>query len=63
MKIGGGLLILNLLIPDPLPFVDEIVMLVGTILLTRWAKAAEAETDTSRKPHEPKRVGRGSTQP
>ena len=66
--VGGALFLLNMLIPDPLPLVDEFLILAGTILLSRWAKTGatgawdtmsgeSAGTSTS-----PKHVGRGSTQ-
>ena len=61
--IGGALFLLNMLIPDPLPLVDEFLILAGTILLSRMAQrgekgAAGATTPTST---EPKHVGKGST--
>ena len=37
--IGGTLFVLNMLIPDPLPLVDEFLILAGTILLSRMAKS------------------------
>ena len=36
--IGGTLFVLNMLIPDPLPLVDEFLILAATILLSRMAK-------------------------
>jgi len=63
LAVGGTLFLLNMLVPDPLPFVDEFLMLAGTILLSRWARR---EGDTlNRAPTSnrgPKNVGRGSTQ-
>lgn len=56
--IGVTLFILNLLIPDPIPFLDEILLLVVTILLSRWAKTGERIED--RTPL--KYAGRGRTQ-
>lgn len=56
--IGATLFILNMLIPDPIPLIDEILMLVGTILLSRWAKNEEAIED----PTSLKYAGRGRTQ-
>ena len=38
LGIGGTLFLLNMIIPDPLPLVDEFLMLAGTILLSRWAE-------------------------
>jgi len=68
LTVGGTLFVLNMLIPDPIPLVDELLILAGTILFSRWASggapsAASARTDTApaSKPGEPKYVGRGST--
>jgi hypothetical protein len=66
--IGGTLFVLNMLIPDPLPLVDEFLILAGTILLSRMAKtgAAGARGATGATgaggTGTPKHVGRGSTQ-
>lgn len=63
MTVGGTLFVLNMLIPDPLPLVDEFLILAGTILLSRWAKpAAGGGTGATGTPGAPKHVGRGSTQ-
>jgi hypothetical protein len=69
LGIGGALFLLNMIIPDPLPLVDEFLILAGTILLSRWADTASMRdagdipnpggpdpTGTAAKP-----VGRGST--
>jgi hypothetical protein len=69
--IGGTLFVLNMLIPDPLPLVDEFLILAGTILLSRMAKSSEADAtgatgaakaSGASEPGAPKPVGRGSTQ-
>ena len=39
--IGGTLFVLNMLIPHPLPLIDEFLILAATILLSRMAKGAE----------------------
>ena len=39
--IGGTLFVLNMLIPDPLPLVDEFLILAGTILLSRMARTGD----------------------
>ena len=57
--IGATLFVLDLLIPDPIPFLDEILMLVGTILLSRWTKVEEQIDDANQLKH----AGRGRTQP
>lgn len=33
MLLGAVLFIANLLVPDPIPFVDEILMLIATVLI------------------------------
>jgi Family of unknown function (DUF6116) len=66
MTIGGTLFLLNMLIPDPVPLVDEFLILAGTILLSRLARGSEAETsapEPTGAAGTPKHVGRGSTQP
>ncbi|HUP39570.1 MAG TPA: DUF6116 family protein [Vicinamibacterales bacterium] len=68
--VGGTLFVLNMLIPDPLPLVDEFLILAGTILLSRMAKRSESgstgATGTTAaegaRGAGPKPVGRGSTQ-
>ena len=63
--VGGTLFVLNMLIPDPLPLVDEFLILAGTILLSRMAQRAEegrGATGAPGAPGGPKPVGRGSTQ-
>ena len=73
--VGGTLFVLNMLIPDPLPLVDEFLILAGTILLSRMAKGetggmsatgaagtgSAAGTTGPAPAGEPKPVGRGST--
>jgi len=62
MTVGGTLFVLNMLIPDPLPLVDEFLILAGTILLSRWANLGAAGARGARgAPGAPRHVGRGST--
>ncbi|MCF6226071.1 MAG: hypothetical protein L3J22_07200 [Xanthomonadales bacterium] len=43
------LLGVNIVVPDPLPFADEILMALGALLLARWRKTPEEpETDETR---------------
>ena len=35
-KLTAGLVVLTLFIPDPIPFVDELVLGFGTLLLANW---------------------------
>jgi hypothetical protein len=67
LTVGGTLFVLNLLIPDPLPLIDELLILAGTMLLSRWASNSPSPETTAARPTttapgEPKHVGRGSTQ-
>jgi hypothetical protein len=71
LGIGGALFLLNMIIPDPIPLVDEFLILAATILLSRWARpdteggmgasSAMGAESASRAPNAPKHVGRGST--
>lgn len=36
--LTGSLFLLTLVVPDPLPFVDEILLGLGTLLLTSWKR-------------------------
>lgn len=36
--ITAGLFVLDLVIPDPVPFLDEIVLGLATLLLANWRK-------------------------
>ena len=40
--LAALLLVADLLIPDPLPFVDELLLAVLTYLLARWRKPPHA---------------------
>ena len=35
-KVTAVLFAITLLVPDPLPFVDEILLALGTLLLANW---------------------------
>lgn len=40
--LAAALFFLDLLIPDFIPFADEILLGIGTLLLSRWKKPAQA---------------------
>ena len=65
LGVGGALFLLNMVIPDPLPLVDEFLILAGTILLSRLAKSDPADatgaTSATGASGAPKPVGRSST--
>jgi hypothetical protein len=46
-KVTGALFLLTLVVPDPIPMVDEILLGLGTLLLANWktrgATAREGE--------------------
>lgn len=44
-KVTAALFILTLVVPDPIPFVDEILLALGTLLLANW-KNRDANTRT-----------------
>lgn len=35
-KVTAGLFLLTLVVPDPIPFVDEILLGLGALLLANW---------------------------
>jgi len=35
-KVAAALFLLTLVVPDPIPFVDEILLGLGTLLLANW---------------------------
>ncbi|QHB71904.1 DUF6116 family protein [Stenotrophomonas sp. 364] len=41
-KLTAGLFTLTLFIPDPVPFVDEILLGLGTLLLANWKNRSAA---------------------
>jgi len=43
-----GLWALNMIIPDPLPFIDEIVMGLVTLMLATWKKGKPAPAPPER---------------
>ncbi len=48
----GGLFVLDLVIPDPIPYLDEAVLAVATILLARW-RSRQKGASTSAPPPKP----------
>lgn len=37
-KITGALFLLTLVVPDPIPLVDEVLLGLGTLLLANWKR-------------------------
>ncbi|MGV1107354.1 DUF6116 family protein [Xanthomonas translucens] len=44
-KLTAGLFVLSVLLPDPLPFIDEIVFGLGTLLLANWKTRTPAPAE------------------
>jgi hypothetical protein len=61
LAVGGTLFVLNMVIPDPIPLIDELLLLAGTIIFSRWAKSGTADPTAPGTTGAPKHVGRGST--
>jgi len=40
-KITATLFVLSMLLPDPIPFIDEILFGLGTLLLANWKRRKE----------------------
>lgn len=55
MVLGAALFIANLLVPDPLPFVDEALMLIATVLIgsVRSRKKSPRDSKDPRNPEDP----------
>ena len=44
--VAAALLVVDFFVPDPIPFLDEILLAVGTMILGSWEKkAAPASAD------------------
>lgn len=40
-----GLFVLDMLMPDPLPFIDEILLALGALLFAAWRRKPDATHD------------------
>ena len=45
-KLAAGLFTLNLLLPDPIPLLDEILLGLGTLLLSQWKSRPDKQSPT-----------------
>ena len=48
--ITAGLFIVDLIVPDLFPFVDEILLGLATLLLANWKKKVDPGADPANKP-------------
>lgn len=49
-KLSAALFAITLLVPDPLPLVDEILFGLGTVLLANWKRRKDPIADPQRPP-------------
>jgi hypothetical protein len=58
--LTGLLFVVTLVVPDPLPFVDEILLGLGTLLLTSWkrSRSDKASRSSTAPPALPERADR-----
>lgn len=56
LAVVGGLFLADLFIPDALPFVDEMVLGIITLLLARWQSRRPTVTPAPAAKPEPKNV-------
>lgn len=50
-KVTAGLFLVTLVVPDPIPFIDEILLGLGTLLLANWKR----RRDTTEPPALPRK--------
>lgn len=60
MLIAAGLFVVNLFIPDPFPFVDEILLLIATILIGSFKRWRDERGDDAGEPTDADRSGEPS---
>lgn len=48
--VTGVLFLITLFVPDPLPFVDELLLLAGTLLLGSWKRRRDERTASPQSP-------------
>lgn len=46
LAVTGGLFILDVLVPDLIPFVDELLLGLATLVLARWKDRRQLEAPT-----------------
>jgi len=39
--VAGALFVVDLLVPDPIPFIDEIMLGLTTLVMARWKRRRE----------------------
>lgn len=49
-KLVGALFVINLFIPDAIPFIDEILLGLGTLVLANWKDRNKPASDEGKPP-------------
>jgi hypothetical protein len=44
LAVTGGLFVVDLVVPDFIPFVDELLLGLGTLILARWKDRGQIES-------------------
>jgi len=52
-KITAGLFAVSMLLPDPLPFLDEVLFGLSTVLLANWKRRKDPATEPHALPRKP----------
>ena len=39
--VAGALFVVDLLVPDPIPFIDEVMLGLTTLIMARWKRRRE----------------------
>lgn len=47
MLIGAVLFLINLAVPDPIPFIDEVLLLIGTLIVGSMRERKRIDADDS----------------
>ncbi len=56
LLLVGSLFVVDLFIPDPIPFVDEIILGIMTVLIARWQSRRSEDEDAFDDKPPPKNV-------
>lgn len=52
-KLTAGLFVISMLLPDPIPFIDEILFGLGTLLLASWKRRKDPVEQPPALPRKP----------
>ena len=62
-KLTAALFVVTLVLPDPIPFLDEIVLGLGTLLLANWHQRKRPVAQGGAAPASPHPPGSGAASP